>query len=46
MRPIEGLKNISLIHGEEDKMDIFAEAIKRDLGHEANIMAHGVSIKL
>ncbi|MDQ1245404.1 MAG: metallo-beta-lactamase family protein, partial [Campylobacterota bacterium] len=46
IRPIEGLKNICLIHGEEEKMEIFAEAIKRELGHEANIMAHGVTIKL
>jgi metallo-beta-lactamase family protein len=46
MRPIEGLKNVSLIHGEEDKMEIFAGAIKSELGHEANIMVHGVTIKL
>lgn len=46
IRPIEGLKNVCLIHGETDKMEVFAKAIKDELGYEANIMVHGVSIKL
>ena len=46
MRPIEGIKHLCLIHGETEKMEIFADAIKRDLGHESHIMAYGVSVKL
>lgn len=46
MRPIDGLKNVRLIHGETDKMEIFAKAIKDELGYEADIMVHGVSVKL
>jgi len=42
IRPIEGLKNLCLIHGEVDKMEIFADVIKRELGHESHIMIHGV----
>lgn len=46
MRPIDGLKNVRLIHGETDKMEIFTKAIKDELGYEADIMVHGVSVKL
>lgn len=46
MRPIDGLKNVRLIHGETDKMEIFIKAIKDELGYEADIMVHGVSVKL
>ncbi|MDO9266888.1 MAG: MBL fold metallo-hydrolase [Sulfurimonas sp.] len=46
MRPIDGLKNVCLIHGETDKMEIFAKVIKDELGYDANIMVHGVSVKL
>lgn len=42
MRPIEGLKNLCLIHGEEDKMEIFANVLRSELGHEAHIMSYGV----
>ena len=46
MRPIDGLKNIFLIHGEEDKMEIFSKAIQEELGHEPQIVKHGVKINL
>lgn len=46
IRPIEGLKNICLIHGETDKMEIFANVIKNELGHEAHIMEYGVKFTL
>ncbi len=46
IRPIDGLKKVCLIHGETDKMEIFAKAIKDELGYEADIMVHGVSVKL
>lgn len=46
IRPIDGLKNVRLIHGETDKMEIFAKAIKDELGYEADIMVHGVSVTL
>lgn len=46
IRPIDGLKNVCLIHGETDKMEIFAKAIKDELGYEADIMGHGVSVTL
>lgn len=38
MSPIENLKKLYLIHGEREKMDIFAEAIRKELGHESHIM--------
>lgn len=46
IRPIDGLKKVCLIHGETDKMEVFAKAIKDELGYEADIMVHGVSVKL
>ncbi|MBE0513435.1 MBL fold metallo-hydrolase [Sulfurimonas sp.] len=46
IRPIENLKKLYLIHGEREKMEIFAEAIKEDLGHESHIMEFGTSITL
>lgn len=46
MRSIENLKKLYLIHGERDKMEIFATAIKNELGHESHIMELGTSITL
>lgn len=46
IRPIDGLKKVCLIHGETDKMEVFAKAIKDELGYEADIMVHGVSVNL
>ena len=46
IRPIEGIEDICLIHGEIDKMEVFANAIKSELGIESLIMSHGVSMKL
>lgn len=44
IRPIEGLKNIFLVHGEEDKMEIFSRVIQKELGYEPQIVEHGVKI--
>lgn len=41
IRPIEGIKKVYLIHGEVDKMEIFADAIQKELGYESSIMIHG-----
>lgn len=46
MRPMEELKKVFLIHGEKDKMEIFSEAIQKELGYEPKIVEHGVTIKL
>lgn len=46
MSSIENLKKLYLIHGEREKMDIFAEAIKKELGHESHIMEVGNSVML
>lgn len=46
MRSIEGLKNLFLIHGEIDKMEIFSKEIKKELGYESKIVEYGVSINL
>ncbi|MDQ1244606.1 MAG: metallo-beta-lactamase family protein [Campylobacterota bacterium] len=46
IRPVDGLKRVCLIHGETDKMEIFAKALKDELGYEADIMVHGVSVEL
>jgi len=46
MSSIENLKKLYLIHGEREKMDIFAEAIKKELGHESHIMEVGNSVTL
>lgn len=42
IRPIKNIKNLCLIHGETDKMEIFADVIKKELGHETHIMEYGV----
>ncbi len=44
IRPIKNLKNIYLIHGETDKMKIFSDAIKNELGHESEIVNFGVPV--
>ncbi len=46
IRPIEGLKNLFLIHGEEDKMEIFSREIQKELGLEPKIVEYGVGINL
>lgn len=46
IRPIKGLKTLCLIHGETDKMELFAQTIKETLSLDAHIMEHGVSITL
>ncbi|DAB27276.1 MAG: MBL fold metallo-hydrolase [Sulfurimonas sp. RIFOXYD12_FULL_33_39] len=46
MRSIKNLKKLCLIHGEIDKMEIFASVIKNELRHESHIMDYGVSLKL
>lgn len=45
IRPIEGIKNLYLIHGEVDKMEIFSDAIEKELGHKSQIVAPKVPIK-
>ena len=40
------LKNLYLVHGELDKMEIFAKEIKKRLKLDAKIMEHGVSVIL
>ena len=44
--PIENIKKLCLIHGETDKMEVFADAIKNELNIEAHIMESGVSLTL
>lgn len=46
MRPIEGIKKLSLIHGEVDKMEIFSQVIEKELGHKSHIMIHGVPLEI
>ncbi|TKI69561.1 MBL fold metallo-hydrolase [Sulfurimonas crateris] len=46
MSSIKNLKKLYLIHGERDKMEIFATAIKNELGHESHIMEVGNSVAL
>jgi metallo-beta-lactamase family protein len=46
IRPVKNLKNIYLIHGESDKMEIFADAIKNELGYDSHIMKTGVPVTL
>lgn len=46
MSSIKNLKKLYLIHGERDKMEIFATAIKNELGHESHIMEVGNSVTL
>ena len=46
MSPIENLKKLYLIHGEREKMDIFAEEIRKELGYESHIMEVGNSVTL
>lgn len=40
------LKSLYLIHGEQDKMEIFSSVIKEKLNKDATIVEHGVTIKL
>jgi len=46
IRPVKGLKTLCLIHGEEEKMEIFAEMIKETLKLDAHIMERGVPVTL
>ena len=46
MSSIENMKKLYLIHGEREKMEIFAEAIKKELGHESHIMEVGNQVTL
>jgi metallo-beta-lactamase family protein len=46
IRPIEGIKKVYLIHGEVDKMEIFSDAIQKELGYESSIMVHGAPTKI
>jgi metallo-beta-lactamase family protein len=46
IRPIKGLKTLCLIHGETEKMQLFATTIKEALNLDAHIMEYGVSITL
>ncbi len=46
IRPVQGLKQLFLIHGEEEKMALFSEAIKTELELDAQIMERGVTVEL
>ncbi|QOY55651.1 MBL fold metallo-hydrolase [Candidatus Sulfurimonas marisnigri] len=46
MRPVKNMKKLCLIHGEVEKMEIFANVIKNELGHEAHIMEFGVPLNI
>ena len=46
IRPVKGLKTLCLIHGETEKMELFAKAIKETLELDAHIMERGVSVTL
>ncbi|MBU1657835.1 MBL fold metallo-hydrolase [bacterium] len=46
LRHIKTLKKLCLIHGETDKMEIFAAVIKSELEHNAHIMQYGVPLTL
>ncbi|MDD2652738.1 MAG: MBL fold metallo-hydrolase [Sulfurimonas sp.] len=46
IRPIGGLKNIYLIHGEIEKMEVFASEIQNELKQEVNIVEYAKPIKL
>ncbi len=46
IRPVKGLKTLCLIHGEEEKMEIFAKAINEALNIDAHIMKRGIPVTL
>jgi metallo-beta-lactamase family protein len=46
IRPIKGLKRLCLIHGEEEKMELFAKTIKETLELDAHIMERGIPVTL
>ena len=46
MHPIKNLKKLCLIHGETEKMQTFASAIKDELGHEAHLMEFGIPLSI
>ncbi len=46
IRPIKGLKTLCLIHGEEEKMEIFAKMIKETLKLDSHIMERGIPVTL
>ncbi|WP_345975397.1 MBL fold metallo-hydrolase [Sulfurimonas sp. HSL3-7] len=46
IRPIKGLKTLCLVHGEEEKMELFAKAINEALKIDAHIMKRGIPVTL
>lgn len=46
IRPVQGLKQLCLIHGETEKIERFSEAIKESLDIDAHIMQKGVAVTL
>ena len=46
IRPIKSLKTLCLIHGETEKMELFAKAIKEALNLDTHIMERGVPVTL
>ncbi|MBU0720341.1 MBL fold metallo-hydrolase [bacterium] len=46
MRSFKNMKKIYLIHGEAEKMELFANAIKTSLKHDVSIVEHGIKIEL
>lgn len=46
IRPVKNLKTLCLIHGEAEKMKLFAKAIKETLNIDTHIMERGVPVTL
>lgn len=46
VRNFKDLKDLYLIHGEVEKMDIFTEVIKDKLNRDASIMEYGVTVEI
>lgn len=46
IRPVKGLKTLCLIHGETEKMQVFAKTIKEKLDLDTHIMQYGVTLTL
>ncbi|QOY51045.1 MBL fold metallo-hydrolase RNA specificity domain-containing protein [Candidatus Sulfurimonas baltica] len=46
MRRVKNIKKLCLIHGEVEKMEIFANVIKNELGYEAHIMELGIPLSI
>jgi len=43
---IKNLKNLYLIHGEEDKMKVFTKKIKEELNIDAKIVKYAQAVEL